>query len=158
MQCIQKIVLLFLLSGLLFTTACKDDDDPAPKTDSEKIASVTWKVTTTFLNNTALSTDDQATYANFRITFKVDGSGNPTTYTVTPGEAKRLPNYNSANTGNWTFSGNTITLKDAQKSSQLTVSGISETGLTLQWELTKVDNQVPPEDEGTWKMDLVPAQ
>lgn len=131
--------------------ACDDGGDPtAPPptlTNAEKIAK-TWQVDQAFIDGQNVTSTGN--FGSFRITFRATG-GNASTYSVTPGNAPSKPNWNSPDTGNWSFSAGTSRINFGGNEANV-IGGISEERLTLEWKLPLEEDKLEP----TYRFELVP--
>ncbi|MDW7693641.1 hypothetical protein R9C00_02710 [Flammeovirgaceae bacterium SG7u.111] len=132
MKFLRYILLLASATSLLFAAACSSSDDPELTTGQKM--SKTWVITS--------GAPVDAT--GFEITFTTDDAGLPATYSVTPAGLDGLgmkPNYYSTtNSGSWEFNASEteITFEaGGAGESVVSVSGISETTLTLSWTAPK---------------------
>lgn len=118
--------------GLLVFASC-ESTEPTPLSEAQTIARV-WRVQAATANGSA------ATFAfnTFRLTFAVDSQGNPTTFTITPGNLPdgANPNYfGLTNQGTWELSTNaqTITFVVGTDRSAVSYTELSQTRLVIRW-------------------------
>jgi hypothetical protein len=150
MQHLKYSLLALIVTGLFFLGACDGGDEPTPQSVAEKIA-VSWKVQSATQSGSPITPDIFDT-GSFRITFTV-AEGQPTTYSVTPGNVPDVakPNYNgTTDSGNWTISGNTVTgtivLQDAAATNSNVSYSYNETDsiLTLTWTVPQGIDKTEP--------------
>lgn len=129
---------------LLFITAlasCKEDENPEPQP------------TTVVLTTQAATLDGNAItpVPDYKLTLNFDKDGNPNGYSSS-GSATIKPSIGTS--GTFSISGNMVTFTSGGESRSVTVAqgtiGSGTTTADLQWELTKIDDGVTPEEEGTY--------
>lgn len=141
MKFLKYILLLASATSLLFAAACSGGDEPE-LTSAQKIAKA-WVIS----SGAPAGVDA----SGFSITFNANDQGLPSTYVVTPGDLGTLgmkPNYNSTgNSGSWEFNTTEteITFEaGGAGESVVSVSGISETTLTLSWKVPQDLDKTEP--------------
>lgn len=135
--------LMFLLLPTTLLTVASKCGGATAKTPVELITG-TWRVARVLLNG---NPDNTGNYTAFRITFQ-SASGNPTTYSVTPGNAPAKPNLNPANTGSWALgSNNTQIILDRGTPNEiiLTVLESTENSLRIRFKLPRNVDKTEPE-------------
>jgi hypothetical protein len=152
------LIRTFLLLALVATVSvrCSCDDTTAkPKTLSQLIATgLSWKVVAA-RNNGAVQ--PQASYANFRVTFSVNG-----TYQITRGGAPYSPSRVASQQGSWALATTTSTTAgdltfdaaNAAVTRKIKLSNVKENATaTIEWTLEESEDKTKP----TISFDLVPA-
>lgn len=132
---------LFSLLALSMLTCCKSkkSDDPQP-------SEVTFStVSATFRGKNITPTPD------YKLTVKFDAQGKPAGYTVS-GSAAKQPTVGGS--GSFSVNGKVVTFTSGSLSRQATiVSGeitAKSASVSLQWDLTKIDDKVSAEEQGTY--------
>ena len=73
----------------------------------------------------------------------MDGSGNPTTYSVTAGGAPAVPNYDAPNSGSWSFQANETSIRFGSGNT-VNVLVATSTALRLEWTVPEVIEKTMP--------------
>ena len=156
----KNLILVVFLLGLAFFMACNNDDSnpmppptdddgvlpPPPETIAKAIAR-RYLVVRATENAFELPLNF---YDEFFVELTADEqTGLPGTYTVRPGDAPYIPNYNSPNIGPWSFDDNEnptqIFLGVAPDVSTLNITSITDsTALIISWILPAEDDNTRP--------------
>ena len=135
------LMLLLVVTGTTLTN-CKSGG-AAAKTPFELISG-SWRVSRVLLNG---NPDNSGNYSAFRITFQ-GASGNPTTYSVTPGNAPARPNLNPSNTGTWALQNNNTQIvldRGTPNEIILTILESTENSLRIRFRLPRNIDKTEPE-------------
>jgi len=140
MKKISFFTLFLAIMGLTWFSACDNGgDDPQPTT-------IVFNLTSATLDGSAITP-----LPNYSLTVNFDADGNPDGYSAS-GNAQYTPSVGSS--GTFSVSNNQVTFTSGSdsKTVSITAGSISNTATTvsLQWSLTKIDDGVPPQDEGTY--------
>jgi len=142
MKTVKYILLATIASCLLALFACDDSgsgDDPLPNP-------LRFTVQTASFEGNAISP-----LPNYTLSINYDDNGTITGYSAT-GSGQFTPS--PANSGTVAVSGNTATFTSGIEIRSVTITGGSlsqtSTTVTLQFSLTKVDDGIAPEEEGTY--------
>jgi len=142
MKSLRYILLSVIGFALLGLFACDDGgggDDPLPNPLRFTVQSATF------------SGSSITPAPNYTLSINYNDDGAITGYSAT-GSSQFTPT--PANSGTLTVSGNTVTFTSGNDSRSVTITAgslsQSSTTVTLQFALTKVDDGVEPEEEGTY--------
>ena len=137
----KKLLSLLAFYLLIALVGCKDDDDPEPEP-----VTITLTLESATLDGNAINPVPGYTLA---VTF--DKDGNPDSYTAS-GSATYQPSVGTS--GSFSITGSEVTFTSGADTRTVTISSgqlSNETvSVSLQWELTKIDDDVPADDAGTY--------
>ena len=144
-----SLLAFFLLIGLI---GCKDDNDnndPEPEPEPEPV-SITLTLTAATLDGEAIDPTP-----DYTITVNFDKDGNPDGYTAS-GDATYQPSIGTSGTFSITGTEVTFTSGDDSRTATITSGELNnETStISLQWDLSKIDDGVPPDEAGTYIYEL----
>jgi len=158
----KNLILVVFLIGLAFFMACNNDDSnpmPPPTDDDGTVdpppppETIALDISRTFLVVRATENDFElpiSFYDEFFVTLTADQTtGLPDTYTVRPGDAPYIPNYNSPNVGPWSFDDNDnptqIFLGTAPDVSTIDIISITDsTAISVSWVVPTDDDKTQP--------------
>ena len=137
----KKLLSLLAFFLLVALVGCKDDDDPEPEPVS---------ITLT-LQSATLDGESFDPTPDYTLVVTFDKDGNPDTYTAS-GSATYQPSISTS--GTFSITGSVVTFTSGSDTRDVTISSgtlNNETvSVSLQWELTKLDDEVPADDAGTY--------
>ncbi|UZR98439.1 hypothetical protein [Chondrinema litorale] len=137
----KNLFSLLAFSLLLIMVGCKDDDDPEPEA-----VSITLTLESATLDG---STIDPVPDYTLVVTF--DKDGNPDGYTAS-GSATYQPSIGTS--GTFSINSTVVTFTSGDDTRSVTITGGTltneTTSVSLQWELTKIDDEVSADDAGTY--------
>lgn len=122
--------------------SCDDGGDDTPQPSS-----ITLTLTSATKDGVAISPTP-----GYSVTFDFTADGTPDGYTVNSNTASFVPTIGS--TGTFSVSGSTATFSDGSLSRMVSITAGSisseATTVSLQWELTKIDDGVTADEAGTY--------